>query len=265
MPVLLAVNLISIFGFATFVMHPELLARYSWAPPIFAVSYRVFAQLQIALAFAILARRCQKGFGWRWLKLFIPAALISFSMEYLSTTYGLPFGHYSYTPLLGWKIAGQVPVLIPLSWFFMSLPSFLLADQILGTQSTRLTRIVLGSLLLLSWDLTLDPAMSSLTPFWIWESSSTFFLQIPVKNLAGWFLTGCLILWVYDLFSVRINEGWKRDQFALKFYAANLLLPLGISFFGKLWSSIVATTIAYILFAVLARATGGSRNFRTAP
>jgi uncharacterized membrane protein len=40
--------------------------------------------------------------------------------ELLGTTYGMPFGSYSYTTLLGPKWFDWVPLLIPLSWLTMS-------------------------------------------------------------------------------------------------------------------------------------------------
>ena len=264
MALLIAINLVSIFGFATFGLHPQLLAQFPWAPPIFAYSYPLFAQLQIALGFAIMVRECQKAMGFSWIKLFLAAAIISFTMEYLGTTYGVPFGKYAYTSLLGWKIAGQVPVWIPLSWFFMSLPSHIIADQLLGKWSGRYARIALGSFLLLTWDFTLDPAMSHLTPFWIWETSGVFFLQMPVKNLLGWFLTGCLILSVYEVLGLRATARWNQNQFPLKFYAVNLLLPFGLSIAGELWLSILASMVVYAACIGLANVTGGVRNFRAA-
>ena len=262
MILLIAVNLISIFGFATFSQHPSLLARFSWAPPIFSVSYPLFAQLQILIGFIVFAREALKRSGGRFARIFIASVLVSFVMEYCGTTWGIPFGKYTYTSLLGWKILGQVPILIPLSWFFMSVPSFLIADQLLGAASSRPGRILLGSFLLLSWDLTLDPAMSHLTPFWVWETESGPPFHIPPLNLVGWMITGFFILSLYELSGLRSDSSWNRDRFPLRFYLANLLLPFGISLFGGIWVPIVTTVLVASGCWILGSSTGGLQSFR---
>ena len=259
MMVLILINLVSIFGYATFGLHPELLAKYSWAPPIFAASYPVFAQLQIVIGFWVIANECQKTLGTKWIKFLFAAATISFFMEYLGTTRGIPFGKYSYTSLLGWKIAEHVPLLIPLSWFFMSLPSYWIARQILGPTQGRLVTIILGSVLLMTWDLTLDPAMSHLTPFWIWEGAGNSVLKMPIMNLVGWIFTGLLILTAYELISLPPSPKWNRDLFPIKFYAANLLLPFGLAVVGEMWISVSATLVILLLCFGLAHANGRTR------
>ena len=72
-----------------------------------------------------LPRRCYAG--RRWLAAFATLYAISLAAELLGTSLGIPFGEYSYTPLLGIKWFGLVPLVIPLSWFFMALPSYALA------------------------------------------------------------------------------------------------------------------------------------------
>ncbi len=208
---LVLINLISIFGYATFVLNPQLLAKFEWAPPIFAISFPLFAQLQIFVGFVLMAVKCHKDIGKKWYFYLISSVIISFIMEYGGTTYGIPFGKYSYSSLLGWKIAGEVPYLIPLSWFFMALPSYLIAEQILGPKTWLFSKTLLGSFLLVAWDLSLDPAMSHLTSFWIWEEPASQFLKMPLKNLFGWVFTGLLILGVFELKGLKMPEAWKEN------------------------------------------------------
>lgn len=261
---LIGINLISIFGYATFGMHPELLAKYEWAPPIFAASYSFFAQLQVTLGFILMAWECQKTFKSAWIRYLLAAAGISFAMEFLGTTFGFPFGKYSYTSLLGWKIAGQVPLLIPLSWFFMALPSHWIAQLILGPSTSPWTRVALGSFLLMTWDFTLDPAMSHLTPFWLWESSGSTLLNMPIWNLGGWFFTGILILSAFELIQIPRSPRWSNSLFPLKFYLANLLLPLGLALVAQLWVSIFATLVVMLACYGVARSTRGFEAIRVA-
>ncbi|MBC7753591.1 MAG: carotenoid biosynthesis protein [Moraxellaceae bacterium] len=261
MILLFIINAVSIFGYATFVLNPQLLSHFSWAPPIFAVSFPFFAQSQILLAFLVMAFRCHQDFGKKWYFHLLVALVISFIMEYGGTTYGIPFGKYSYSSFLGWKIAGQVPILIPLSWFFMAFSSYMIAEQILGDFRWPFAKTLLGSVLLVTWDLTLDPAMSHLTSFWIWEEVANPLLKIPIKNLVGWLFTGILILGCFELKSLKIPAKWNDNQFPLKFYAVNLMLPIGFSIAGQLWTSVVATLIVFALCFWISVRTGGLRHF----
>lgn len=262
MILLVLINAISIFGYVTFVLNPQLLSYFSWAPPIFAVSFPLFAQLQIFVAFLVMVFHCKKDLDKRWFFCLAAAFIISFVMEYGGTTYGIPFGKYSYSSMLGWKLAGQVPFLVPLSWFFMAFSSYFLAEQILGNRKWPFAKTILGSFLLVSWDLTLDPAMSHLTSYWLWEEQVNSFLKIPLSNLLGWFLTGVLIIGCFELSRISIPKKWQMNQFPLKFYAVNLMLPLGLSMASQLWLSVIATLLAFVFCFWISLQTGGIQNFR---
>ena len=54
---------------------------------------------------------------------------VSLASELMGTTYGIPFGAYSYTALLGVKWFDRVPLLIPLSWFTMSWACWVIARR----------------------------------------------------------------------------------------------------------------------------------------
>lgn len=255
---LLFINAISIFGYATFTLHPELFARYPWSPPIYAISYPLFARLQILLCFWLCVKAAHKILSWRWLAYFSSAFLISFLMEFAGTSYGIPFGKYSYTSLLGWQLSDKVPVLIPISWFCMALCCYLLAAQIVGRKPRRafegrydqlkvsFGRIGIACLLLIAWDFTLEPAMSQLTPYWVWEESGVFFLGVAVRNLLGWLLTGFLIFVSFEMlgladFANRFERSWP-----IKFYLLNLSLPVGLSIAGSAWSPVLLTMITLV-------------------
>jgi uncharacterized membrane protein len=265
---LLFINAISIFGYATFTLHPELFARYPWSPPIYAISYPLFARLQILLCFWLCIRAAHKVLSWRWLLYFLPAFLISFFMEFGGTSYGIPFGKYSYTSLLGWKLGDKVPVLIPVSWFCMSLCCYLLANQILGPKPLRafggakghlwhrLGRIIIASLLLVAWDFTLEPAMSQLTPYWIWEESGVFFFGVAVRNLFGWLLTGFLIFLSFEILGLSNYGNRFERSWPAKFYLLSLSLPVGLSIAGSAWSPVILTTVTLLLLCLFSSTRG---------
>ncbi|MBC7691840.1 MAG: carotenoid biosynthesis protein [Methylotenera sp.] len=254
---LIVINAVSIFGFATFGLHPELLSRWPWSVSIFAVSYPLFARLQILVAFASLAVALSSVSRWRWWVSFAVLFSLSAASELLGTTYGIPFGRYEYTEFLGPAILGRVPWLIPLSWFFMAVPSYRLAQLAVGEQSFAWLRVVVGSLLLLSWDITLDPAMSHLSPFWRWENPGAYY-GIPARNLLGWFVTGLVLISVLESKFSRVWLSKVSSKFLVSFYLANLVLPVGMCVAAGLWlpvaiTSGVAAALGFAIYLALRR------------
>lgn len=151
-----------------------------------------------------------------WLAFFLPAVGLSLTSELVGTSTGFPFGPYHYLTGLGYKVAGLVPFTIPLSWFYMGATCYVLA--LVGLRSLgasfwvrQIGSIALGSVLLMAWDLALDPAMSqSPFPFWEFEEAGAFF-GMPYRNLSGWVATGAVFMTVAALFwrgrDIRLTRG----------------------------------------------------------
>src|SRR5688500_17509026 len=186
-------TLSALAGYATFGLHPEMLLRYPDASGFYAVAFGLFAQLQVWVAFAAIALYLSLRAGPRWLRAFTALYLLSLGSELAGTTLGIPFGDYRYTDALGAKWLGHVPLVIPLSWFYMAIPSYALALAALPGRVRLPGRILLGSLLLLSWDLTLDPAMSHATAYWVWGEPGAYY-GMPWLNLFGWYVTGVALM-----------------------------------------------------------------------
>ena len=242
---------VSVVGYATFGLNPQLIARYPQVSGIYGVSFRFFAQGQVWIAWAALALFLTLHVRARWIPAFCALYLVSLGSELLGTTAGIPFGEYHYTGNLGIRWLGHVPVVIPLSWFFMALPSYAFARVVSPHRAAP--RVLLASFLLLSWDLALDPAMSHATAYWVWASPGAYY-GMPWLNLFGWYVTGVALMAVLaglraDGWVARLPLGWLAG-----FYAANLLLPVGMSAAAGLWGAVAATVAALGAAALLARA-----------
>lgn len=224
-------------GFASFGLHPELLARFPSSRGFYPVAFEVFARGHVILAFVVLALMLTARVGSRWLPGLAVAGTLSLGMELLGTATGFPFSGYRYTELLGYSVAGLVPVLIPFSWFMMGFPSYVLARRMVGG---RAARIALGSLLLVIWDLTLDPAMSALAPYWVWETEGAYY-GMPLVNLAGWFGTGVLIMAGFDA----VRAGAVADRIPAPvmeaYYAMVLALSLAMTLVAGYWLAVLLT------------------------
>jgi hypothetical protein len=69
-----------------------------------------------------------------------------------------------------------------------------------------------GSLILLAWDLALDPAMSYATRYWVWGETGPYY-GMPWLNLFGWYVTGLALMGVLDVvprgrWTARIDPAW---------------------------------------------------------
>ena len=139
----------------------------------------------------------------RTLIFFAVSCGLSLTSELIGTGTGWPFGNYSYTDYLGYKVLDRVPFTIPLSWFYLGLAAYMLGTLLASRIGSRLTfwALFFGVWLLTAWDLVLDPAMadpSLLVKFWTWHESGPYF-GMPIQNLVGWSVTGLLYMGVSRL------------------------------------------------------------------
>jgi len=130
------------------------------------------------------------------LAFFAITTVTSWIFEEIGVATGLVYGSYHYTATLGpWL--GSVPVLIPLAWFMLVYPSYVVANLIVdgwpvGTPGGRghLVRLALvGALVMTAWDLVVDPILSGPTVgAWVWERGGPYY-GVPVQNYLGWIVT----------------------------------------------------------------------------
>jgi putative membrane protein len=260
------IALVSVFGFKVFSLNPNLLVSTPWALKLYPYAYKAFAQAQIlfsalALLFFLKARQTHL-----WPVAAIGVYALSFFSEFAGTSWGLPFGAYEYTDLLGPKIADKVPYLIPASWFFMGLASYRIAlaapEATHSTLAARLWRIVGATLILVLWDVTLDPAMSYTTPFWIWEQPGRYY-GMPWLNIGGWCLTGLGIMLVFDFCPGPHILSRLPLGFFAALYAANMILPVGLLAAVGAWLPIGLTLLLGLGLWSLSRLSSyGSKRVR---
>lgn len=145
---------------------------------------------------------------------FAITAVTSWVFEEVGVATGLVYGPYHYTAALG-PALGSVPLLIPLAWFLMIYPSYMLANLILdgapvGTPGSRAHLVglaLLGACVMTTWDLLADPLLSGPTiGAWVWERGGAYF-GVPVQNYLGWLVTSFTVYLLY-----RSLERRRRPQ-----------------------------------------------------
>jgi len=221
----------SLLGYGIFTARPDLLAQvdpqakfFVWAFHGFAVGNMLFGGLAV-VAEALLRN------GRKAMVAFIIVYAVSLASELSGTTYGIPFGAYSYTSLLGVKWFDRVPLLIPLSWFTMSWALWVVARERLGGSAA----IFFATVLLVAWDLLLDPAMSKVTSYWVWGEPGSYY-GMPWMNLVGWAVTGW-VLFVLLHWIAPMPRGDRR--FAVAVYLVNFSLPFGFCVLNGYWLAVI--------------------------
>ena len=150
--------------------------------------------------------------GWKHaLVFFAITAMVSWGYEQIGVETGIIYGKYHYTDVLGTKL-GHVPIIIPIAWFMMIYPSFIIANLITSgsvsknqNKISHIIRLSFASAVVMTiWDLIIDPYLSGPTQrAWIWESGGQYF-GVPLQNFGGWLLTTFTIYFLYLLFDRKI-------------------------------------------------------------
>jgi len=118
---------------------------------------------------------------------------IAILAETVGLSTGFPFGRYFFTGVMGPKIIA-LPVLLALAYLGIGYVSWALALLILGDAGKPLrgTRVLvqplLAALIMVAWDLSMDPDWSTVDRAWVWLDGGAYF-GVPVSNFFGWFVT----------------------------------------------------------------------------
>lgn len=241
---LLGFTLLALLGYGLYGVRPDRLPEVDLIVSFWQISFQFFAQVHIILGALVLGIAMVRWGGVRWVPALVGVYLVAFLSEHLGTGTGLPFGNYEYTALLGWKLGGRVPWVIPLSWFLMAVPSYALARVTFPAPGRRWSRLVFAAFILTLWDLALDPAMSYQSPYyWRWTDTGPYY-GMPWINLAGWLGTGLVIMLILE----GLGRGWIDKMsvpWLLAYYGVTLLMPFGMLILEGLWLAVVVTVAGY--------------------
>jgi len=172
-------------------------------PDKISVQFIVFMQVVPLAVFALVHGVIL--YGTRGMAAFTTFCLgIGAACESLSLRTSFPFGHYSFTSLMGPKLL-QVPILLVLAYLGIGYCSWVLSLFILGYRNKPLAgaRLIslplLASFIMLAWDLSMEAIWSTIDRAWIWRDGGLFY-GVPVSNFLGWFLTAYLFYQPFALY-----------------------------------------------------------------
>lgn len=280
-----ALTVVSAYAFSTFLLGPppEWL-RTPTNQAILRVGWRFGGPSCVVLGAlaALLHARAKLG-GRRAVAAFAVAFSISLASELLGTATGYPFGPYSYTTQLGYRIAGLVPFNIPTSWFYMLYCSLAICGRLLPARGAeggaaagreKWRWAIVAAVILTAWDVSMDPAMVR-TTHWVWHLTrgaqqshlgrifaSDAFYGMPLSNWLGWLLTGTLVS--RAMLAIVPPAAFARcvspSRFPLVLYGVNGLLPITICARQGMWWAAVGGAVAMAIPLVLAVRTGSRRR-----
>src|SRR4030066_79705 len=138
------------------------LVTYTTTTILLGLSFQpFFTPLLSLLAFTFALLHAAVQWGWRKALLLLGLTFaVSLLFESVGVATGWVYGPYHYTDKLGPKFLGLVPLLIPVAWFMMTYPSFMIANRLVSKIKSiwawRLVVAALGGLIMTAWDLAMD-------------------------------------------------------------------------------------------------------------
>lgn len=169
-----------------------LVLSFSWNPSPFAQVIAAFAIL-LSLMHAVLSYGSKNA-----LVFFTICASVSFVIENIGVSTGVPFGHYHFVVGDGFPHVGFIPIIVGPLWFGVGYLSFVVAAILLDDADVHLNRHVnffalpfVSALIMTQWDFTMDRTASTFFGAWNWHDGGPDF-GVPIKNYFGWILTSWL-------------------------------------------------------------------------
>ena len=143
-------------------------------------------------AMFVASRRLWRDFP----RFFAISVLVGFLAEVVGTHTCTPFGCYHYENLKP-QLFG-VALFVPLAWAIFGFISYLTARYFIEHKTGR---IAFASLLMVIFDLSIDPIMTSWRA-WVWDTTTAVnWFGIPWTNYLGWFVVSATFFYLYEHFA----------------------------------------------------------------
>jgi uncharacterized membrane protein len=185
--------------------------------------------------------------GWkRALVMFSISFLAAYTAEALGVNFGLVFGRYHYSAVLGFQVFG-VPVLAALAWEPILYAAFTITDILAPARSiyrsswarqlpSAIWMALVAALATTAWDMMIDPIAVS-QKWWVWENGgpyiSTVANGVPIQNFLGWLSLAFLINLFYRLVNqpnpVNAQPHYLAVDGPLTLYSSLFLTAAGVA------------------------------------
>ncbi|ADV68889.1 carotenoid biosynthesis protein [Deinococcus maricopensis] len=165
------------------------------------------------------------------------AVIAGLGVEVLGSRTGFPFGTYSYAGAPGVTVLG-VPIIVPLGWWALTLAAAHLARG----------RAWLAGLLLVAWDVGLEPLMTA-QGYWTWTAHTLRGVTVegwaqppvglwagaPLQNFVAWGVIGALLVLALRRVAPGLVPavGGARGGVAAAYAVEAFFLPGGLLLLGR--------------------------------
>ena len=229
---------------------------------VYELGWKYSGQVYILLGTAAVLLHTAPRFGWgKAVAVFVTASGVALLSELGGTNVGLPFGPYHYTEMLGYRIAGDVPYPIPISWYYMLYGSLAICARLMTADDSVATKwrwALVGGLFLTAWDVPMEVQMTNVQPaHWVWDLhklpawvpewlGGPIFYGMPLSNWIGWWVTGVVVSRLMLAFVP--PTVWRRTvapyALPLVVYAANGVMPIAVTARHGYWWAVVFGILA---------------------
>ena len=165
--------------------------------------FTTVVHLTLMVAFALL--HAPLPYGFKGALAFAGICLVvSNIFENVGVATGFPFGPYHYTDALGPKLA-YVPLLIGPAYLGVGYMAWVIGTILVGDVKRAASALstfaapFIAAFVMVLWDLSLDPAASTVAKWWIWRDGGGFF-GVPLQNFLGWYLTVFVFMQLFALY-----------------------------------------------------------------
>ncbi len=193
----------------------------------------VVAQALAAVSILVLVVHSIAAWGWIDAAIFAATCLtITFAVENIGVTTGLPFGHYAF--LVGPQLPhiGVVPTIVGPLYLGMGYSTWVIASFLVGSAPERpktsyaLIAVPLAAAFVMTqWDVVMDPSGSTLHKAWVWFDRGGYF-GVPLSNFVGWMVTTWLYFQVFALLAYLRRNKAAYPSRPRAFWAFPILLYL---------------------------------------
>lgn len=244
------------------------------AATIMRVSFRFAGPTYVVLGAIAALVFLSAVSGWRKaIAIALSSSVLALGAELAGTSWSLPFGDYTYSTLLGYRVFGLVPFPIPVSWFYMLVACLAITARLSRANDSNGMRwrwAFAAGLFMVAWDVSMDPAMVA-TGHWAWGPGTVFrdaglpawlvgfftrdaFYGMPLSNWLGWLLTATLLARVMLAIvpPSDVKASWAPSALPLILYLANGVMPVALCLRDGLWWAAAAGALAMVVPVTLA-------------
>lgn len=177
------------------------------------------------------------------IKVLIILSLFSMVIETIGILTGFPYSFFTYTNNLGPKIF-VIPITLSFGFVPLVIASWYLIEKF--KLKNLFIKIFYGALILILFDLVLDPAAVVLN-FWEWEINGLYY-GVPLVNYLGWLFTGLISMFIIFYF---MKEKPKSDYLIYTALMGNLFFTMVVIMNLMIIPSIIGIIISFYLCYII--------------